>query len=1011
MSTVNPINPMYCIPFVTTGCGFGRNCSLRHDIFKCSCGRVLLSLSKGPHMRGKPHKKALLALENPGAGIHNQNFGQGRSRQAQGPTRTDRYEGQRYFHHDGADPLTPTAAEPEEKLVCEHCRRRVDNSEYDAHIAEHIRRQRHDEMQEELEIAKDDKEGVTVSGRNGVHLGILDGENPVETILSISSSDSPVSLRHCRMMSSSRADEHGAKFSARLRGKARVVQKGSTRYVSIVFHPSFAGYFEDILELAFFDLEKRISFIIIRTVEATVGSREDHEQLKAKAPYTRRKSTKFNPSGTIVRSLRPPTWTKTAWVEKLKTFDPPRALIDAAYGPGSTKRAASSVKRFMPQVFNEKTYGAWFQVLLYLEEERVKLDLDAYSLTDAELQSDYPRYKLLVEGLAENRPSVLVGDFILVSRPEGAETLNTRTWYEGRVHQVHQNHVSLRFSDEFRTYKGTKFDVRFVLNRLPFRRMHQVLTNKFNPVRLLFPGPAHIQGVARILPSKISEIVPFYRPLGEDDEQKETVAAIINQKPGSVPFVVFGPPGTGKTITIVEAMKQLLDRDPSVRILACTPNNSAADEIAMKLMNRGRSEVYRLNALSRRMDDLPKSLRDFSTINENKVFSMPDAEQLAKYRVIVSTCLSAGVPASLGLKRGHFSHIFIDEAGQGKEPELMVPIMSIANDKTNVILAGDNQQLGPVINSSLAGQLGLKTSYLARIMQREIYNLDVYRGITIIKLVKNFRSHPDILHFSNEQFYNSELQTCGNKAMICSLETYEELPKKRFPLLFHAIIGKDEREAHSPSFFNIDEATQVKKYCMSLINNRKNNIKAEHIGVITPYHAQRCKISDLLFKDHKLRDIKVGSVEEFQGQERRVIIISTVRSNKDFVTSDIRRSLGFVANKSRLNVALTRAQALLIVIGNPIVLSLDPLWRGFLNFVHTRGGWKGKQIDWDPQDPVLATEEFGVERRSRAEADAEEMLARLKATIIQAHADDGFEFDDDDEDAAAFERPILREAE
>ena len=178
----------------------------------------------------------------------------------------------------------------------------------------------------------------------------------------------------------------------------------------------------------------------------------------------------------------------------------------------------------------------------------------------------------------------------------------------------------------------------------------------------------------------------------------------------------------------------------------------------------------------------------------------------------------------------------------------MVPILSIADSKTNVILAGDNQQLGPICHSDLAKSLGLKTSYLARIMDREIYNLDTGRGITyvycfrasctkanamsfffffplsIVKLVKNFRSHPDILQFSNEQFYNSELQACGDRALVHSLDNYEELPKKQFPIIFHGIIGKDEREASSPSFFNIDEATQVKKYVISLLGNRKNRI-------------------------------------------------------------------------------------------------------------------------------------------------------------------------------------------
>jgi helicase MOV-10 len=136
---------------------------------------------------------------------------------------------------------------------------------------------------------------------------------------------------------------------------------------------------------------------------------------------------------------------------------------------------------------------------------------------------------------------VLVGDFILVSLSESAATLNTRKWYEGRVHQVHENHVSLRFGNDFSTYRGTKFDVRFVLNRLPYRRMHQAMSNKFKPARLLFPAPTHIVGVQRVSQRMVDDISPIYRPIGEDAEQMETVAAIVNQKPGSAPFVVFGP--------------------------------------------------------------------------------------------------------------------------------------------------------------------------------------------------------------------------------------------------------------------------------------------------------------------------------------------------------------------------------------------------------------------------------------------------------------------------------------
>lgn len=115
-----------------------------------------------------------------------------------------------------------------------------------------------------------------------------------------------------------------------------------------------------------------------------------------------------------------------------------------------------------------------------------------------------------------------------------------RVWHQGCVHQVHQNHVSLRFGGDFSIYKGSKFDVRFVLNRLPIRRMHSALSNTFNPVRLLFPGPENIIS-SRVTSAEMRNITPVYRPLGEDEEQLETVTAIVNQRPGSVPFVVFGP--------------------------------------------------------------------------------------------------------------------------------------------------------------------------------------------------------------------------------------------------------------------------------------------------------------------------------------------------------------------------------------------------------------------------------------------------------------------------------------
>lgn len=134
--------------------------------------------------------------------------------------------------------------------------------------------------------------------------------------------------------------------------------------------------------------------------------------------------------------------------------------------------------------------------------------------------------------------------------------------------------------------------------------------------------------------------------------------------------------------------------------------------------------------MSRKYKDLAEPLRPFSLVNDNEVFAIPSAEQLVRYRIVVSTCLSGGIPGNLGMKRGHFSHIFIDEAGQGSEPEVMVPIKGIVGPLTNIVLAGDNQQLGPVVFSQLAASLGLKRSYLARIMALPIYDLKAGRRLT-----------------------------------------------------------------------------------------------------------------------------------------------------------------------------------------------------------------------------------------------------------------------------------------
>jgi helicase MOV-10 len=191
-------------------------------------------------------------------------------------------------------------------------------------------------------------------------------------------------------------------------------------------------------------------------------------------------------------------------------------------------------------------------------------------------------------------------------------------------------------------------------------------------------------------------------------------------------------PGTGKTVTVVEAIRQLLDRDPKVSVLACAPSNSAADLIAQRLMVLGPSQLFRLNAASREYKTLPETLREFSLVNGNLIFAIPPLERLEKFRVIVATCVSGGILHGVGVRQGHFSHIFIDEAGQCMEPEAMIPIKTVADKWTNLVLAGDDKQLGPSTRSHVASALGLNKSYLARLMAREVYDRATWTGSTYV---------------------------------------------------------------------------------------------------------------------------------------------------------------------------------------------------------------------------------------------------------------------------------------
>uniref|UniRef100_A0A671PS60 RNA helicase n=1 Tax=Sinocyclocheilus anshuiensis TaxID=1608454 RepID=A0A671PS60_9TELE len=606
-------------------------------------------------------------------------------------------------------------------------------------------------------------------------------------------------------------------------------------------------------------------------------------------------------------------------------------------------------------------YMERFDLLLYLEEDQMCLDIKRYDKNDVSMVKDHENKRLLVlelPGVSENRPSVLRGDHLLLTKSEEVQ-LSTVTKYKGYVHRVELDQVKLSFSrgllDGF--IDNMKFRVEFTVNRLPLRLQHRAvhMAVQHELRDVLFPV-----GSRDVTPASPTTLRLFDQKLDNNHEQKTAVCNIVAGTSKPAPYLVFGPPGTGKTVTIVEAIKQVEKNIPDAYILACAPSNSAADQLCEKLITSEHVDsrkIYRLYASSRNPKVIPKVLEKNSNVEGDHII-FPRKENLVCYKILVSTLVTAGRLVSGGFPVGHFSHIFVDEAGHAVEPETIISVAGLLNAKTGqLVLAGDPKQLGPILRSPFAIKYGLGLSLLERLMtQNELYQKGTteYDSRYVTKLLQNYRSHPSILKIPNELFYDGELVACAEKIISCQYCTWEHLPKSEFPVIFHGVIGKDERESNSPSFFNTSEIDIMIDYLKKLLLTQAKKgiakISPKEIGIIAPYRKQVEKIRKAIKMHRELKscsgieELKVGSVEEFQGQERKVIIVSTVRSDKKHIILDETFSIGFLKNEKRFNVAVTRAKSLLIMVGNPIILQTDATWGRFINYCIEKGGYTGYDI-------------------------------------------------------------------
>ncbi|XP_069378985.1 putative helicase mov-10-B.2 isoform X2 [Paralichthys olivaceus] len=780
------------------------------------------------------------------------------------------------------------------------------------------------------------------------------------------------------------------------------LRPGESYNISVHFRCSWVGFYPATLAFEFKpDLEPTSAeFYIVRFIEAQCITSLGVE-LAPIAPYKPLPRCAWTPEVDcpIVDGQRPDGLSvlQLKNVVNLKKYSIPlyvNQLIESLKSGHSSQGQTLLETPLSWEIYTQK-----FQLLLFLELRQMEVDIRRYNIPNKETAEpavmfrDTVNKKLLVlevPGVSENRPSVLRGDALLVC-PTGETGLK----YRGFVHSVELDRVKLGFSSDLlnRFVDGMKFSVEFTVNPLPLRLQHRAveLAAEHRLEQVLFPAAPTPQ-----LPElpELPDLSLFDWKLEKNLEQYRAVKHIVAGSSKPAPYLVFGPPGTGKTVTLVEAIKQIEKTQASCHILACAPSNSAADLLCRKILEHvDHFKVYRMYASSRDPKCVPEELKICSNV-VGDCYVFPPKEKLMEFRVMVTTLVTAGRLVTGGIPAGHFTHVFVDEAGHAVETECLIPLAGLLHAQTGqVVLAGDPKQLGPILRSPFALKYGMGVSLLQRMMNDfSLYQKqdDKFNSRFVTKLLCNYRSHPSILKIPNELFYDTELQCHADEMLRNSYCNWPHLPQPGFPLIFHGVTGVDQREASSPSFFNIAEVEVLMEYVKKLMETQGKKglatISPKDIGIIAPYRKQVQKIRQALnkveksFKIKDLNKLKVGSVEEFQGQERRVILVSTVRSSSSYTDFDTQFNLGFVKNEKRFNVAVTRAKALLIVVGNPRVLNTDPTWARFIQFCSEEGGCDGIALSGilaeDEEDVVtrLAALYINIEGRETSESVVQQHL-------------------------------------
>ncbi len=453
------------------------------------------------------------------------------------------------------------------------------------------------------------------------------------------------------------------------------------------------------------------------------------------------------------------------------------------------------------------------------------------------------------------------------------------------------------------------------------------------------------------------------------------MAAVTHVMAAQDVAIIHGPPGTGKTTTLVQAILETTRRER--RVLVCAPSNTAVDLLTERLAERG-VNVIRMGNPSRVSDLLlehtldarvmahpsyakMRSMRQTAhqhretaseyvrhfgfeerqqrqRLREEARMLFQAADDLERYitedvldSVQVITCTLVGA-SNRNIRHLSFETVFIDEAAQALEPGCWIPIAK----GERVILAGDHHQLPPTVKSEKAAREGLRETLFEKCIKRQ--------PATARMLTVQYRMHEQIMAFSSEQFYGGQLQA-HHSVRHAGLDAYDQGFAPDLPLEFLDTAGFGFVEITIPesrSTANPEEADLLLKRLAQLLEPYD---QAEHeqnpltIGVIAPYRAQINCLKDAIEENDALngllqnRMLSVGTVDSFQGQERDIIAISLTRSNH-------RGEIGFLSDIRRMNVGMTRARRKLLLVGDSSTLSANPFFQELLAYVERIGGYR-----------------------------------------------------------------------